>query len=454
MSGILTKNFTQNFNTDTGFTYDSNLMEFVGGSFRQKDQRPSNSILGANFNLGLDLNWASDSFVDKSANIIGAPVLASGRLSCSNGSNGIYYEDSLIGGLSGDWVAKFKFIPNFTTNNGVNTNIFSKSPVSGSTDRVLIFHSPSGDSLRITAAGLSAVTFDVWQPVAGTEYVFEIFCTSNVVSVYIDGVQIGTGKTINPVQGTTANRVYLGTFPGVYNVANASYDDFILYSSASQTVSYTVPDYTYLESKSTFPSFIDAGEIRDWLSLSVTEMNSPRQIWNGLYYNGNNWVNSDGTFSQSNTVTELIAGLSSFPLENLTVELLTENGDTQTEISNFDLEYQVLEFPTLNTTILYGFLFDLANAVPAKKLKVKSENYLFPGSSDAVIITDDNISINLESSGYFEIIIKVENVNPTALIWSFQDEDNVNLIEEIKTDFVAGVSPDFRVPVGDLTVLS
>jgi len=48
--------FNQPFDSDTGFSYDSALIEFVAGSLQQKDQRPSDATFGATFTSAIDIS--------------------------------------------------------------------------------------------------------------------------------------------------------------------------------------------------------------------------------------------------------------------------------------------------------------------------------------------------------------------------------------------------------------
>lgn len=318
--------FVEDFNSDTGSTYDNIKAEFVAGSVRQKDQRPANSIVAANFNSSLNANWGADGFASLVAGINGSPSLSANKLLCdyavNSGQNGIYYEDSLIGSLSGNWVAKFKYTPNYTTTPPENINIFSLSPASGTTDDLEIFNSPSGNNIRISANGLAAVTYATWTPTAGQEYVFEIICISNQVSIYIDGVQLGTAKTITPGQGTGAVRAWLGAYAGGYNVASGSFDDFILYSTAPQDAGYTFPSTIYAATNVILPEMehIGDGSILSFSSLVTVEANNPRytlqigQSGNYLYWDGAAWSISNNTYAQANDLATFNANAASLPV--------------------------------------------------------------------------------------------------------------------------------------------
>lgn len=365
--------FTQSFTTDTGFTYDNTKAEFIGGLVRQKDQRPANSIVAANFNSSANANWAADGFVSLTAGVNGSPSLSGNKLLCdytvNSGQNGIYYSDTLIGNLSGNWVAKFKYTPNYSTTPPENINIFSLSPSSGTTDDLEIFNSPSGNNIRITANGLSAITFGTWTPTSGQEYVFEIICVTNQVSVYIDGVQLGTAKTITPGQGTGAVRAWLGAYSGGYNKASGYFDDFILYSTASQDTGYTFPDTQYAQSVVVLPEMQHTGDgtIKLFNSLSMTTTGTVGilldigQSGNKLYWNGVTWAVSSDPYTQYTDLATFNLNCTSLPVNGEIYgqfTLVFFNTNTQGSVDeltanlNVDIGYSTTNpYLTINSTI-------------------------------------------------------------------------------------------------------
>lgn len=362
--------FTEDFADDTGFTYNTLLSQFTGGRVEQIDQRPVNSVIASKFISTLDANFAADG-VSLLHTVNGSPSLSSGKLLCdytvNSGQNGIYYSDVAIGNLSGNWVAKFKYTPGYSTTPPENINIFSITPnIPSATNRIAIFNSPSGNNIRITANGLSAVTFDTWEPIADQEYVFEIFCVSNQISIYIDGVQLGTAKTINPAQGTDAVRVYLGASPAIYNKASAKYDEFIFYSTTSQTTSYTIPNATYLENNIILPEMEHTGDgtIKLFNSLTLVYTGSPRILLeigrsgNKLYWNGLAWVTSNETYAQANSLTDFNNNCSTLPVNGEKYGQFTlvfpdtnikNSVDTLTANLNADIGY-ITTNPTIRPT--------------------------------------------------------------------------------------------------------
>lgn len=339
--------FIEDFASDVGFTYNSSLAEFVAGLVRQVDKRPANSIVAANFNSSLNANWGAIGFTGLTANLNGTPVLVGGKVDCV-GSNGIYYEDVMIGALSGDFVAKFKYTPHYTTSPPSNVNLFTLSRTSGTTDVVAIFNSPSGNNLRVTANGLSASSFGVWTPTAEQEYTFEVICIGNQISLYVDDVQIGTAKTITPAQGTLSVRAALGAHAAVYNVADGAFDDFILYSTAPQDENYTFEDTIYLESDVVLPEmeYTGAGTLVAVTAFTTVFGGNPRiafQIGRSgewLYWNGSQWEANNDTYAEANDPATFEANATSLPVNGEIYgqfKIYFEGSNTQGSFDNLSI---------------------------------------------------------------------------------------------------------------------
>lgn len=423
--------FNQDFSSDVGFTYDSLKAQFNIEQIEQIDQRPANSILGATYTDSFDLSFTADTFIDKTATLNGTPTLVGGKLVC-NGTQGVLYKDDLIGALSGDWVSKFKYAPNYDTAPATNVNLFAVSQASGGVDDIIIFNSPSGGNIRITANGLSAEVFGTWSPTLGQEYTFEVFCISNVVTIWIDGVQLGTGKTITPGQGTESNFVHLGAYSTTYNTANGSFDDFIVYSTASQSTSYSVPEAAYIQSNALLPQFVYAGSgnLDSFDSFTTEEENTPLYILNDLYFNGTLWISSDGTPSQANTTIEVNNNIALLPpSDTIIVQIVFTNSDVKQSISNLILGYSGQTYPINNPSIEYDA------DVYADALESINEVSVKPGQDQV------------------KAIIKVDNswrwYNTVSGEWEDSNEtyEQVNTIAEINSMAVGAFSQRHRLRI-------
>ena len=114
--------FEQDFSDSSGFTFDSDLVEFVSGQAEQKDQTPANSQVAATYNSSLDLSWSKDGSLAHTK--VGSPVLDAGKLSTPAGNNAVTYTNAAISSLGQTGTVKFKFTPQYSGSPSANTNIF------------------------------------------------------------------------------------------------------------------------------------------------------------------------------------------------------------------------------------------------------------------------------------------------------------------------------------------
>lgn len=309
--------YLETFDSPVGFTFsDTSRAQITGGQLQVIDQRPTNSILGATYTQDFNLSWGADGFVSLSGTQNGAPAVSGGKLVCTNGSDGVYYSDSLIGNLAGDLVIKFKCTPNYNGNNGTNTNIVTLGTLTDATDKLQIFHDSTGN-IRVTSPTITAFTLGPWAAVLGQEDIFEIFVISNVLSVYINNSLVGSKALV--ARGTAADHLYIGAYPLTYNVANASFDDVVIYSTASQTPTYSIPEKSYLQNQVKIPSitYTGPGVVQELNSFVSTEGGVPRWTLEPVgigpfYWDGAAWVPSNETLSQTNTASEIDSFIDQF----------------------------------------------------------------------------------------------------------------------------------------------
>jgi len=317
--------FAQDFSSDVGFTYDNTKVEFVGGVMRQKDQTPTNSILGGKFSSTKNLNWfkngASTTGIET-----GTTTLTGGKLNCLDfGNNSMRFTDASIGNLGDIGTLKFKYTPNYSGTPAQNVNMVEMSPPSGTNSTMLIFHSSTG-TVRLTAytsvgtAKHAAVAFGaVWSPVAGTEYEIELDwdTVAGQVRLFINGVLQGSMVVSSYARGTSATRIFVGAGT-TYPVANGSFSDVVCFSTVQHTSGYTpgytLPAYIYLGSLVNGPNFTytGVGSVLSIDSGDVSEVGVPRYIIGLRYWNGTAWVISNNSYAQANDFATALAHLDEF----------------------------------------------------------------------------------------------------------------------------------------------
>lgn len=404
--------FAQTFDDDTGFTYDSDLAEFVAGIVRQKDQTPANSRFAVDYDgnhspVGADanLNWfkSGGSLI---AGLNGSPVITSGELVCS-GAQGVYYS----GQSQAVETIKFIYKPNYTTSPPVNINLCSTYNGSNNNDRLEITNSPSGDNIRATlynSTGSVVITvatvINDFEPVAGQAYEIEVVIdsTAGTLRVFVDGTLLGTLSPGAWTRGGVSTRYYLGATPTSYNRAEGSFDKLIVFSDAQHTGTYTpgytLPGFIYAESKVDMPvfSYSGIGTIQAVESSSFVETGSPRYTVAGLYWNGSSFAPSDGSYAQANDASTLVAQLPNLTVqgaENVSGSVIFPDTNSQANVDSLSVtvtgqRYKAEGYiePAQNLDIKNILDYEQSATIPgdteiAIQLRVNSALYYHDGSN-------------------------------------------------------------------------
>ncbi len=345
--------FTEDFADDTGFTYDSDKVEFTGGLVQQKDQTPTNSLVGCKFD-SFDLNWTKEGSLTGTS--YGAAVLNAGKMDVLGGvDGGVYWDNAAIGDASTLVTIKLLYTPNYSGAPATNRGIVELRESSGNINRLLIMHGGTGafrTSGWNSSGGSEFVASTIgaansFLPTSGVEYeiMFTLDTTTGTIKAFVDGTLIGTVTPGAYTRTDTATLLQIGAGE-TYTTANGSFDDVMLFSDIQETTTYTpgytVPDYLYTETKVELPQFeyTGIGSIQDFTNLVTVDTNSPQQIWNDLYWTGSAWASSDGTFAQSNTVADIVSNIATFPAsDTLDIDVVFESSNAQMSIDNLIVTY-------------------------------------------------------------------------------------------------------------------
>lgn len=385
--------FNEDFASDAGFTYDSGKAEFTSGLVRQSDQTPVSSVLAATYDASVNAKWHKSGSVIGTLN--GSPVVSGGKLVCTGAAQkGVFY------GISNDGQAAIKFIytPNYTGAPVSNFNLCGIQEASGNNNRILVTHSPAGNNLRITLTNSSGVNIHLATAIGGpvsftsgvdVEVELNWDNVAGVIRLFLDGVLHGTLSPGAWTHNTTSARLYVGAMPTIYNLAEASFDDVVFFSSVQHTSGYTpgysVPD-RYTESSVEAPvfttSFIDFASITNLLDTSTNAPQYTIKVGaaNFKYWNGASWVDSDGTFAQSSTITDINTNAASFPSVSgetqVTIRVhFNTNDANQMSVSDANLTMSTNKYPVTNPTIEFnsGFYHEGIDAFSEITTKIGSD---------------------------------------------------------------------------------
>lgn len=327
--------YTQDFASSTGFTYDADLVEFVGGVLRQMSKRPNGARLGITFTSSINPNWDYPGNPLTGTANNGASV-SGGRLDLTGGgSKSVDYDAT---GRIGTQVGaiRLKWTPNY---NGVPTdtqNFFeiAESEGSGNSRIQLMHHGNSSLFLLVNdenGSNIYSNSLLTFNAVAGTESVIEVaWDLTGGGKFYV----FGNGFLLAELDGTfTRSDCAFLRIGGSDGPTNSYFDDVLTFDSVPHTAThdatYSVPESIYLESAVTLPEFehVGFGGVREFLDFETTEANAPRysiKLSDGsfLYWNGSGWVASNGSFAQASPLATVVANLASLPVnEDATFQL-------------------------------------------------------------------------------------------------------------------------------------
>ena len=316
---------------------------------QSKDTTPTNSILATNFK-SFNLNWRKDGGSTVGTQN-GSPTIVGEKLQCF-GAHGVYYEEQtkLIETL------KVKYTPNYGPSPASTLNMISIYNGIDNNDRVLLA-SDVGNSLKVflnnSTGGViySAQQIGAAFPFTnGQTYEVELVINSinGTVRLFINGVLRGTLSPGAWTRGTAASRYYVGAGDG-FNLANATFDDYVIFDNAQHTAGYTpgytINDFIYLENKADWPAFVYSGigAIQSIDDCAIVFGGLPRVITGGYWYNTVSlaWEVSNGSYAQANTPAEFHAAVINFPVEgsgSVAMSIVFPGSNTRASMDDFIIE--------------------------------------------------------------------------------------------------------------------
>lgn len=415
-SEIAGETYSQDFSSSTGFTFDSTDTKFSGGTMQQVDQTPANSLFASQLTTK-DLTWSKTGAITGTLN--GSPTFSGGKMVCT-GTQGVYWPHTTAAQES----IKVKYTPNYTGGPPANINIITTYEGSNNNDRFLLFHSASGNTLRITledSSGSSilsaSITGAAWLPTASTEYEFEVVIDSTGGSIYIfiDGTLHATNSPGAWTRGPISGRVYIGASPAVvsYNQAEGSFDDAIVFDNLQHTSGYTagysIVDNIYNVDTITVPQFTRSGigTTDSLTSFTATATGSPRFTLDGQYWNGSAWAASSDTYATASSAADINTNISAFTISenNLDVKVywddLTGAQPTQMSVSQLTIGHSGLYQE--DTTFVMDVPYTGSTNASAS-YKIWSDRIPLPADCDHILqVSHDSMNTPMESRSWEEL---------------------------------------------------
>jgi len=361
--------FSEDYSSDTGFTYDNAMVEFSGGEARQIDNYDGSTFV-TDFSNGVNANAGEGNLV---GTLSGGAVIANSILDLTQADSALmsFNATGKINANVGS--IRFTYIPGYNDRpNGFNANILE---FENTMDSNLNFTAIRNDVLgRLsvntrdnTGANIQPenTVFDTFSFVLGQSYdiVYTWDFTAGDHRLFIDDVQIG--PTLTQTGTRSDNLTDVGYFSLGWQFKNlASFDKVMIFPTAKYLTppfdAIPIVPYRYEESCIVSP-LETAGGSPDGVLLSIEEWtvvgdNSPRFTFNSsagtpYWYNHVTmaWELSDTTYAQSNTPDDLIAHLTEFPFEGGTTEFkygvsFSASNTLRSSIAQLDVEYTHQEY--------------------------------------------------------------------------------------------------------------
>lgn len=398
---LINQNFAQDYSSDTGFTYDSLLAQFLGGQVEQIDKTPTDSIIYISFSVDENINWSKNGG-SLTGTLAGTPlpVIDSGFLKFSNVTgqevNYSAINNANLGNIGTVWI---EIQPQYSGSPATSQVFWGISKTGIAESSLAIVHRNTGD-IRLSIFdenGVSAsIDLGIWSPTAGNDYTLALNYDfiAGATRLFIDGTQFGsTVLTTLTMDSTEQDRLFYGGGFTAVQTPNYWVKRFATFSTVQNTSNYTQDwsaffDTIYRGSLVIEPvnTYLGVGNIQSWDSSSISFSGLPRLIYNDLYWNGSAWVASNDTYAQANDPATIATNISTLPASDTLIrKIVFDNTNTQMSVSNNQTDYTGQIYPTDNPTI------EDANEIDLVELISLAESVTKSGSDDvrSIIWKDD-----------------------------------------------------------------
>jgi len=362
--------FNQDFSSSTGFTFNASATEFTAGQLQQIDMRTADATFAATYTTDVNGTWGDGTLTGTA---VGGASVSSGKLDLSS-DDLRYVEYSAPSNLDGvqTGAVKFKVTPNYSGTPASSQYFLSTTFARGSLVNTIEYIHKSNGALSYAyynSSGVLIVSKEIaWSPTSGVEYEveFNFDMDAGIQNTFIDGVLVKNSTTVAAGARTnTATLAIVGTGRGVAPAETSNYeiDDIIFFDTLQHTTAggnytpgYTVPETIYDGDVITLPTFTYSGigHIQSFDLFATTEGNAPRYVTNGQYWNGAAWVASDDSFAQANTVADVNTNISTLTAaDTITMKIITDDSAVQMSVDDLTITYtgEITPYPTDNPTI-------------------------------------------------------------------------------------------------------
>lgn len=449
--------YLYNLLTDSEYDYDDTLIDISGGTpkliYREP---PANATFYASYIADINGSWGNGILAGTA---YGGASVSNGKLNLKNGTiQYIEYNADQNSDSQQTGCIRFKVIPNYTgspVTQQVFIDIFQTDGIYR--NRISIYHGTGGNLwIRIRDQNSTTKVNQgyTWSPIANTEYEIELNWdgTIGATRLFIDGVQLGPTNTTTFIRNDLIGLMRIGAN---YNLSEQNPDfeinDMLIYSIVQHTANYT-PDWSNIKTLYTTSNpYIDTliGIYNQGLEsisavIEKTGLDDVPFILKKddtfYYWDGSQWTESNGTYSQSSTLTNINTNAGSFTTDSnelkLRMFLHSEDGTTTPILNPVTVTYDFWSGPA--DTIEYTNIW--FNTSPGDQTQFKAQltnkNVKY---KENIMLSDKWYTTTPNSAGYIEIQLP-DTVNM---------ETDTNGNEQTYTGFFGTVQYIFNVPNQD-----
>lgn len=418
---------TVNYDTPSQFVYDTDKLEIVGSVVKLKKLVYLNEVLYCSYNNNTDV----DRGTGVTTTAFGGASIASGLLDLkSTTSKYMRYETASMALQKG--TIKFDYKPNYSGSPASTVHLMTQFQTLSSLNNALyLYHDSGSGSIVLSVYDSSGVlvgnTF-FGNPgfSAGTTYKITLAYDLDIGAsvLFVDDAQLGVASAHTTTR-TAVGILHIGANAFAGSSANAEYDNLLVLDNYNITpTSGEIPNYSLDDPTIQMASSISADgftEISNVVSnISVGNELTYIMIIDGVryYHDGASWVVSDGSYAQSNTISEINTNASTIISSGVRGKLEvvfhnTEGIDNGMELTSLDLTYDPFEFiVTPGHSHVSGYVLESTEG----SLNVPVQNAVVRIFSEKPLLINGNLQridiiTTTDSTGYWE-----EQVPETASI--------------------------------------
>jgi hypothetical protein len=411
---------TINYDNAANFTFDSDLIEIVGGKAQLKNQIDPDEMFFANFSSKDLLRAAGGSLVGTLGG--GASVTTVLRM-----NNAVSNWDGVLTGKLGDdphvCAISFKVTPFYNGAPATDQTLYlEQEAVANQNNRIWIRHVSSGNltiEYRNSIGGGVGTLSVPWSPISGTQYDIELNHNSlvdNSSVLFINGAPVATHIYTAYTRTTALDFMRVGS-AGI--VQNFNLDDLQRFDKIKNTSDFssqiprTISETTYPTTNPTIESNSGFGATEFSNFSEVTTKPGSDEIKYTFRWSNSLWylvdglpVVSDGTYAQTNTAAEIAAAGTIDVDPNSTIYPIThlhsDDGSTTPDLTSISFNYNL--FVTRKETpkcACYGYVMDGCNPISGATVKFFTD--------DPYSTQDNQTSINevatTNSAGYYAVTL-------------------------------------------------